>query len=1021
MNLIRTVFRALSRTPLLVLALSAAARLTATSYYVDYSTGLDTNLGTSNAMPWRHCPGDPAATGAAATATLVAGDTVFFKGGVTYVFTGSTGIQVQTSGTAGAPITFDGNSNGTWGTGRAKLTDNCGAHSIAAFSSTAPIAYVTFTSLDIGAIGGAATLPPDTGSPVAARYGAGLVFNAGLSNATITGCVFHDLGYAFNQKPMSASSLAGAAIAMGSCDSVTIADCDFSHSAAGIELRSAAAVANLTVTNCTFHDFLGWTIDLPPPPVSASNLQLSGCVESSNSQLSAASWTGYGPSPRTDVQNVTAGASVTFNATAAASPAATFQWNKNGVAILGATNATYTIASASTTDAGNYSVIATNSMGSTTSDDAILNVQAVVTTIAPTITTQPASVVTAPLSSATFTVAASGTPTPTYQWLKNGVAIPGWTDATLTLIGVSTTDVATYAAVATNSAGSATSASATLTLSSTSTTSGATGITATAPAFTAQPNSQTVNAGANVSFTVSATGSPTPTLQWLKNGAAISGATDATLTLSAVTANDAASYAVTASNSAGTTTSATATLTVNTPPVITTQPISQTVGAKSSVTFTITASGAPAPTYQWYKDGAAISGATNSSFTMRNVSKGNAGTYTAKATNIAGSATSAGAKLTIDSGAKATRLVITTDSTSSNVTIAAQPTSQTVTSGSPATFAVVATSSSALNYQWTKDDVAISGATDATLLVPQASSTDAGTYAVIVNDGFGSLTSDPAALVVVPADNGTSRLANLSVRAIAGTGNETMIVGFVVSGSSSKTLLVRGVGPTLADYGVDGALPNPVLSLYSGKSLIGSNSGWSTSTEAPRLTSIGNNVGAFKLPAASHDAALAPTLTAGAYTAQITSGDNNTGVALVELYDASLDSSAHLANVSVRATVGNGSAAPIIGFVVNGTKPKQLLVRAIGPGLAKYGIDGTLADPQLTIYRDSVAIAHNDDWAGDPALSIAFTAVGAFPIEDPQSKDAAMVFSAMPGAYSAVVTGANNATGVVIVEVYELP
>ncbi|MDP3073491.1 MAG: immunoglobulin domain-containing protein [Opitutaceae bacterium] len=168
-----------------------------------------------------------------------------------------------------------------------------------------------------------------------------------------------------------------------------------------------------------------------------------------------------------------------------------------------------------------------------------------------------------------------------------------------------------------------------------------------APQITTQPLSQTVTSGANVTFTAAALGSPAPTFQWRKNGTGIAGATNATLTLPAVTTADAASYTLVATNAAGSATSNTATLTVNTAPQITTQPASQTVNVGASVTFTAAASGTPAPTLQWRKNGTAIAGATTAALTLPAVTAADAASYTLVATNAAGAATSNPATLTV--------------------------------------------------------------------------------------------------------------------------------------------------------------------------------------------------------------------------------------------------------------------------------------------------------------------------------------------------------------------------------------
>src|SRR5208283_214694 len=189
----------------------------------------------------------------------------------------------------------------------------------------------------------------------------------------------------------------------------------------------------------------------------------------------------------------------------------------------------------------------------------------------------------------------------------------------------------------------------------------------------AQACTGTVVVGQSVTFSVTADGTAPFSYQWYKNSAMISGATAATYSISSVQTTDAGTYYAIVSNSAGSTTSDTAVLTVTAAPVITTQPASQTVLTGASVTFTAGASGTPAPTYQWQFNGTAISGATSASYTIASAAVGNAGTYTVVATNCAGSATSTGAVLTVNVPTVAP-------------TITTQPVSQTVGTGASVTF-----------------------------------------------------------------------------------------------------------------------------------------------------------------------------------------------------------------------------------------------------------------------------------------------------------------------------------------------
>lgn len=343
---------------------------------------------------------------------------------------------------------------------------------------------------------------------------------------------------------------------------------------------------------------------------------------------------------RADSATVAAGKSVTFSVSADGASPFTYQWYKDGAALSGATAATYVIASAQTSSSGAYSVQVANSLGSVRSDNGTLTVTAGVT--APTFTLQPLGLSVNVGGSVTFTSSATGSPTPTYQWYFNGSAIAGATSSNYTISNVLAALAGSYKVVATNSAGSATSNTAVLTVN----------LLSSAPSFTTQPVSKTVTVGSSVTFTAAASGTPSPTYQWRKNGSNISGATSSSYTISNVQTSSAGTYTVVASNSAGSATSSGATLTVSTAtsaPVITSQPVSLAVAQGAAATFAVAATGNPAPTYQWRKNGSNISGATSSSYTIASVSSGSAGTYSVVVKNSAGSVTSSGATLTIKS------------------------------------------------------------------------------------------------------------------------------------------------------------------------------------------------------------------------------------------------------------------------------------------------------------------------------------------------------------------------------------
>jgi len=269
---------------------------------------------------------------------------------------------------------------------------------------------------------------------------------------------------------------------------------------------------------------------------------------------------------------------------------------------------------------------------------------------------------------------------------------------------------------------------------------------------------------------------------------------------------------------------------------------------------------------------------------------------------------------------------------------------------------------------------------------------------------------------------GSARLINISTRAQVGTGGSILIPGFVIQGSGTETLLIRGDGPSLTQYGVSGVLAQPSLSVYSGQTVIASNTGWGTNPNPSQIASVAAQVGAFPFLSGSADCAVIVSLPAGAYTVEISGVNNTTGVALAEVYEVS-SSGTRLVNISTRAQVGTGGNIEIAGFVISGSGTEQLLVRGDGPSLTQYGVSGVLAQPSLSVFSGQTVIASNTGWGtnANPAqIASVATDVGAFALPS-NSADSAVVASLTAGAYTAEVSGVNNTTGVALVEVYEVP
>ncbi len=269
-----------------------------------------------------------------------------------------------------------------------------------------------------------------------------------------------------------------------------------------------------------------------------------------------------------------------------------------------------------------------------------------------------------------------------------------------------------------------------------------------------------------------------------------------------------------------------------------------------------------------------------------------------------------------------------------------------------------------------------------------------------------------------PAAQSTTRLVALAARAAAGSGDQTLIMGFVVDGN--KEMLVQGVGPGIASS-VPTALTDPRLELfrYQGGTFakVDENNDWVNSSA---ITEARSRLGASALAVGSKDAALLKSIAGGVYTAHVASGDA-AGVALVEAYDADGGGSSRLMALSTRTVAGAGDATLIAGFVLDGNGPKTVLIRGLGPELAGRGVNGVLADPRITVYRGSNVVGTNDDWGGSQELKETFTAVGAEQLASDTSKDAALLVTLNPGPYTVHVTGAAGTTGVALVEIFDVP
>jgi hypothetical protein len=269
----------------------------------------------------------------------------------------------------------------------------------------------------------------------------------------------------------------------------------------------------------------------------------------------------------------------------------------------------------------------------------------------------------------------------------------------------------------------------------------------------------------------------------------------------------------------------------------------------------------------------------------------------------------------------------------------------------------------------------------------------------------------------------TDRLIGLSSRGHVGEGEKRLISGLVIGGTEPKMVLIRAVGPTLSDLGVNNALVDPRISLFQGTTLIGENDNWATADNAREIADTAERIGAFALSNGSKDASLLRELEPGAYTVHVQGGE---GIALAEVYDASQNPQSEyqrLVDIATRGEVGSGENVLIGGLAITGNSPKRVLIRGVGPGLTAQGVASVLADPVITVYRGGTVIGQNDNWSADATqateITAAETATGAFHLET-GSNDAAILLTLAPGNYTVHVSGANDATGVALVEIYEV-
>lgn len=258
-----------------------------------------------------------------------------------------------------------------------------------------------------------------------------------------------------------------------------------------------------------------------------------------------------------------------------------------------------------------------------------------------------------------------------------------------------------------------------------------------------------------------------------------------------------------------------------------------------------------------------------------------------------------------------------------------------------------------------------------------------------------------------------ARSLNISSRLGAGAGDQAVIGGFIITGNTSKAVLIRGLGPALSSFGLTGLLNDPMLELRAADgAVLFQNDNWkdsqSTQIEATPYA-----------PGDDRESVIIASLAPGAYTAILSGKNQTTGLALLEIYDLDQAVDAQLANISTRGLVGAQNNVMIGGFILGGNNGiTRVAVRGLGPSLAQFGLSPLLADPTLELHdANGATLIANDNWADDPAAAALLSASGLAPAS---SNESAIFTSLAPGQFTAILAGKNGGTGLGIVEVYNL-
>jgi len=472
--------------------------------------------------------------------------------------------------------------------------------------------------------------------------------------------------------------------------------------------RDGALIDGQTDANLTLPDIAGTDAGVYSVEITNS----AGLTESDGVTVSVVQPVSIASQP--EAATIVLGGSTLFQVAATGTEPIMYQWSQDGVAIADATESTLTLTTVEASAAGEYKVMVINAAGSVDSDLVTLTVES-----PPVITEVSGSLSAVEGDTVELSVTAVGTSPITYQWSKGGVALAGSTGSTLSLSNVAPSDADDYKVAVSNGAGRVESESITVTV-------------AQPASIVSQPEGGQAVLGETFTLSVVAAGTEPISYQWYVGGQAVEGASESSLSLANVEATDSGEYHVVASNHAGTETSDTVTLSVESPPVITEVSGSLSAVEGDTVELSVTAVGTAPLAYQWSKGGVALAGSTGSTLSLANVAPSDADDY----------------KVAVSNGAGRVESDLITVTVAQPASIVSQPEGGQAVLGETFTLSVVAAGTEPISYQWYVGGQAVEGASGSSLSLANVEATDSGEYHVVASNHAGTETSDTVSLSV---------------------------------------------------------------------------------------------------------------------------------------------------------------------------------------------------------------------------------------------------------------------------------